>query len=129
MDTQQVLDEHATLIGEVEAVLAQEGQVLREGQWPEAALLERKRGLIERFETLLEAYKSAVPAAEAPASALKAQRAQLKNRLLKLFLIDRENQRLLQGLGDASGRAPARGSRSVSLESVEAAYQQRLRQP
>ena len=91
----ETIQQHHRLCDEIHQCVLDENRFLRQHQRPpDAALLERKRGLLAQLDTLLVALR-AVPAATARSAELRDQLERTRARILQILQLDKENEQLL----------------------------------
>jgi hypothetical protein len=98
MTPTEALQHHLSLCDEVHQLALEENRFLKENQRPpDAALLERKRGLLIRLDESLTAIKAgaAVSPGGRPDPARKEIIEKSKAKILQILHLDRENEQLL----------------------------------
>lgn len=95
MTREQALQQHLALCEELHALVLDENRFLKQHRRaPDAALLERKRGLLDRLDTCLKELKGHPPTTtEPPGNRDLSGRAQ--SRILQILHLDKENEQLL----------------------------------
>ena len=97
MTPTEALQHHLSLCDEVHQLALEENRFLKQHQRPpDAALLERKRGLLVRLDESLTALKAnAAPAPGRPDPARKETIEKARAKILQILHLDRENEQLL----------------------------------
>ena len=99
MTPTEALQNHLSLCDEIHQLALEENRFLKQNQRPpDAALLERKRGLLVRLDESLTAIKSGAaptPAAGRPDPARKEIIEKARAKILQILHLDRENEQLL----------------------------------
>ena len=97
MTPTEALQNHLSLCDEIHQLALEENRFLKQHQRPpDAALLERKRGLLVRLDESLTALKAnAAPAAGRPDPARKETIEKARAKILQILHLDRENEQLL----------------------------------
>lgn len=125
MNQLETIQEHHQLCDEIHQCVLDESRFLRQQQRvPDAALLERKRGLLARLDETLAALR-AVPAASAREPAVREQLEKTRARILQILLLDKENEQLLLRCSLTSSR-PATSENAVGAPMASAAMLQRI---
>ena len=118
MNQLETIQEHHRLCDEIHQCVLDENRFLRQHQRaPDAALLERKRGLLAQLDTMLTALR-AVPASSARDAELRDQLERTRARILQILQLDKENEQLLLRCSLSAARpsaAPDTPSGSVSM--------------
>lgn len=109
MDAQEVLTEHLALCERVYELLGEENRQLKSTGRLTNELLARKQALLDQLDHSLSALK-ALPSGKSAATAPLIDKAQ--RRLMQIFLLDRDNERLLS---QGSRPAPSRQVRPPRL--------------
>jgi hypothetical protein len=92
----QALHNHLALCDEVHQLALEENRFLKQHQRPpDAALLERKRGLLTRLDESLSALKASSPAPGRPDPSRKETIEKARAKILQILHLDRENEQLL----------------------------------
>lgn len=110
----QALQQHQQLCDELHRLALEENSFLQQHRRvPDAAFLERKRGLLSRLEESLAALRE-VPARSVGSPALRTTLDKTRARILQILQLDRENEQLLlrYSLTGATGGSPAAPSAS-----------------
>jgi hypothetical protein len=103
----EAIQEHHRLCDEIHQCVLDENRFLRQQQRaPDAALVERKRGLIAKLDQTLAALRT-VPAASARDPQTREQLEKTQARILQILQLDRENEQLLLRCSLASSRPGA----------------------
>ena len=107
MTPTEALQNHLSLCDEVHQLALEENRFLKQHQRPpDAALLERKRGLLARLDESLTALRAnAAPAPGRPDPARKETIEKARAKILQILHLDRENEQLLLRYS-LSARAP-----------------------
>jgi len=98
MTPTEALQSHLTLCDELYQLALEENRFLKQHQRvPDAALLEKKRGLLARLDASLSALKagSTQPAPPRPDPARKDIIEKARAKILQILHLDRENEQLL----------------------------------
>ena len=98
MTPTEALQNHLSLCDEVHQLALEENRFLKQNQRPpDAALLDRKRGLLVRLDESLTAIKSGTAAAPAgrPDPMRKEIIEKARAKILQILHLDRENEQLL----------------------------------
>lgn len=127
MSAREILDRHAELVETIHALLQQENQYLRDHREPSAEVVATKQRLLPELQASLEAIKTLQLRPEERTNQLRQQKQKLEQQLMRLFLLDRENEKLL--LEAAQTRTPRVAPRRASLNDIQKAYQRGLRPP
>ena len=85
------LGQYQHLSDEIQLVLSQENNLLKQGQIPTKSLLECKRQLLRQLEPLTEQMEHV----ETLCLEDKKRAQKLQQRLMKLLILDRENEKML----------------------------------
>ena len=96
MSPEEVIRSHIALCDEVMALIMEENRILRTtGAAPQEDFLARKRTLLPRLDRSVEQLKAVregnAPIGEAARRSIEVA----QNKLMKIFMIDRENEQLL----------------------------------
>lgn len=106
MTQQETILEHHKLCDEIHQCVLDENRFLRQQmRAPDAALLDRKRGLLARLDITLAALRG-VPAASARHPDVRDQLEKTRARILQILQLDRENEQLLLRCSLSVNRAP-----------------------
>ncbi len=93
---QTILEEYQILCEEVYNLYLKENGCLKEKKVPEIEIVRQKKQLLERLEGALAQLKKLNTEAHGKASPLTQNMVQqLQQKLMKIFLVDRENEKLL----------------------------------
>lgn len=93
---QAILEEYQILCDEVYSLYLKENGILKESKAPEMELVQQKKKLLERLEAVLAQLKKLNTEGHGKASPLIQNIVQqLQQKLMKIFLVDRENEKLL----------------------------------
>ena len=117
MTPMQALQQHQELCNELHQLALEENSFLQQHRrTPDAALLERKKGLLARLDETLAALR-AVPRNSADSAAFRAALDKTRARILQILQLDKENEQLLLrfSLAGASGAATAPAAPSASM--------------
>jgi hypothetical protein len=117
MTPMQALQQHQDLCNELHQLALEENSFLQQHRrTPDAALLERKKGLLARLDETLAALR-AVPRNSADSAAFRAALDKTRARILQILQLDKENEQLLLrfSLAGASGAAAAPAAPSASM--------------
>jgi len=106
MNTDDILIEHLNLCEETYQLISEENRSLKSEGRLSYGFLERKREHLTRLDRSLEALKrlNSIPMAKTSETNKLIDKAQ--KRLMQIFLIDRENERLLNSHANTSGATP-----------------------
>ncbi len=89
----EIIEDFSTLIQAAESLLAEENGLLKQGHGhTSSTLLDQKRVLIAELDSLLEATRAR---SEEATPEEKSHISRLQARLMKLLVLDRENERML----------------------------------
>ncbi|MDP3072434.1 MAG: hypothetical protein Q8N18_19230 [Opitutaceae bacterium] len=113
----ETIQEHHRLCDEIHQCVLDENRFLRTQQRPpDAALIERKRGLLARLDASLEALKT-VPAASVRDPATREALDKSRTRILQILQLDKENEQLLlrSSLGASRPTGTAAPAASVAM--------------
>lgn len=104
----QTLRDHIALCEEAFSILQKENNHLKQTQsQPDSKLLEHKKSLLARLDTSNEALK-AINNNKTPLSPSQKGLAQsAQNKIMKIFLLDRENEQLILKYGVSNCTTPA----------------------
>ncbi|MBN2068970.1 MAG: hypothetical protein JW739_04970 [Opitutales bacterium] len=96
MNPEAIIRRHLDLCDQVYTVLNEENRILRgTGQVPEAAFLERKRALLPQLTESVDELKQLRASEPHLGPILKDLVESAQKKLMKIFLLDRENEQLL----------------------------------
>jgi hypothetical protein len=96
MTAEEVIRAHAQLCDEVMAVIMEENRILRStGNVPDVAFVERKKALLPRLDESLERLRLVREEGGPLGESARRQVEVAQNKLMKIFMIDRENEQLL----------------------------------
>lgn len=96
MSPEEVIRRHITLCDDALALMLEENRTLRNtGNPPEESFLERKRSILPRLDESLERLKSLREQGNPVGEQARRQIEAAQNKLMKIFLLDRENEQLL----------------------------------
>jgi hypothetical protein len=95
MTQRQGLEHYVTLLSEVHEMALSENSRLRAHQALEAAFLARKQALSGRLDVALQELRTCTPGPANEREIALALQSQLKERLLQIIMLDRENETLL----------------------------------
>jgi len=114
----QALQQHQDLCNELHQLALEENSFLQQHRRiPDAALLEKKKGLLARLDETLAALR-AQPRNSAEGPSFRTALDKTRARILQILQLDRENEQLLLRYslaGAGSGQAPAVPSPSPSI--------------
>jgi len=121
-----ILNAHESLCHELDELMQRERQLLESGQMPSEAELARKQDLLPRLEATVADLKTLneVPAAENPGRGEQISR--MRKQMMRLFYLDRENEKLIRKLVQAQ-RQPSEVRTRGTAQQAEAAYAAQLR--
>lgn len=117
MTPMQALQQHQDLCNELHQLALEENSFLQQHRrTPDAALLERKKGLLARLDETLAALR-AVPRNSADSAAFRTALDKTRSRILQILQLDKENEQLLLrfSLAGASGAAATPAAPSASM--------------
>ncbi len=118
------LENHLTLLTEVEQVMQEENSLLKQtGQPPDDTFIRRKSLLLPRLETSLSALRTGPARTELSAAARQLLR-DAQRKLHKVLLLDRENEGLLLRSTLFNGGLPT-GPVKIGAGQLAKAYDQR----
>ena len=121
MSQPEALHEHQQLCDEIHQCVLDENRFLRQQQRvPDAALLERKRGLLARLDATLAGLRS-VPAASARDPETRVQLEKTRARILQILQLDKENEQLLLRCSLSASR-PATAAPAPSVTMLQKIY-------
>jgi hypothetical protein len=93
---EEVIRAHIVLCDEVLALIMEENRILRNtGAAPQEDFLSRKRLLLPRLDKSVESLKAVRESGMRLSDGAKRQVEAAQNKLMKIFMIDRENEQLL----------------------------------
>lgn len=96
MNAEETIRAHASLCDEVLAVIMEENRVLRStGNVPDAEFIERKKSLLPRLDESLDKLRVIRESSVLVGEGARRQIEIAQNKLMKIFMIDRENEQLL----------------------------------
>ncbi len=113
----QALQQHQDLCNELHQLALEENSFLQQHRrTPDAALLERKKGLLARLDETLTALRT-VPRNSADNAAFRTALDKTRARILQILQLDKENEQLLLrfSLANAGGVAPAATTPNASM--------------
>ncbi len=113
----QALQQHQELCNELHQLALEENSFLQQHRrTPDAALLERKKGLLARLDETLAALR-AVPRNSADSATFRTALDKTRARILQILQLDKENEQLLLrfSLANAGGVAPAAATPNASM--------------
>lgn len=90
----EVLEQYQQLCEEVQSILIQESTLLKQKQLPSAELLQKKADLLPRLDAASQALKSVEKLSKEDKKFVQ----KIQQKLMKIFLLDRENEKLLLAL-------------------------------
>jgi len=93
---EEVIRRHIALCDDAHALILEENRLLRStGRPPEEDFLERKRTLLPRLDESLERLRVIRESGQPLGETARRQIESAQKKLLKIFMIDRENEQLL----------------------------------
>ncbi len=96
MSPEEVIRRHIALCDDAHALILEENRLLRStGRPPEEDFLERKRTLLPRLDESLERLRVIRESGQPLGETARRQIESAQKKLLKIFMIDRENEQLL----------------------------------
>ncbi len=119
MNPEIVIDQHLALCEETLGLLLEENRILRKTQrTPEDAFLNKKRGLLPRLDESVATLRNLRENGPKPGPASRQKIFSAQKKLMKIFLLDRENEQLLlkANMGSGSYLNPARIQRTDKSE-------------
>ncbi|MDP0499477.1 MAG: hypothetical protein Q7P63_05180 [Verrucomicrobiota bacterium JB022] len=126
MSARETFERHAGLCQEILELLQQENQFLRDNREPSPEIVEAKQRLLPQLGESLDAIKNLQLRPEERTNQLRQQKQKLEQLLMRIFLIDKENEKLLLE-ATKQQRAPRANPRRASLADIQKAYQQGLK--
>ena len=94
--TEAILREHIRLCADLHELFIEEGQMLRSsGALPSEEFLERKSSFVEVMDKGLELLRKINESGEPIPRALQPLVKECRDKIMKLMMVDRENERLL----------------------------------
>lgn len=109
-----LFDKYDTLCDRIFEVLVQENSLLKKGNPPTSNILDSKKNLLSELDPIVEKLKAINAISERDADITD----KIKQKLMKIFIIDKENEKLLLEL-QTPGLAERRYSVSMSrLKSI-----------
>src|SRR5690349_21439841 len=109
MTPMEALQQHQELCNEIHQLALEENSFLQQHRRaPDAALLERKKGLLARLDETLAALRT-VPRHSAESATFRTALDKTRARILQILQLDKENEQLLLrfSLAGASAATPA----------------------
>lgn len=128
MSASEVFQRHGKLCTQVLDLLQQENHYLREQQAPSAEVVEAKQRLLPQLAESLESIKAVQLRPEERTNQLRTQKQKLEQQLMRIFLLDKENEKLLLEVSQQQ-RGPKVPPRRASLSAIQKAYRQNLGTP
>ncbi|KAF0095863.1 MAG: hypothetical protein E1N59_639 [Puniceicoccaceae bacterium 5H] len=128
MSASEVFQRHGELCTQVLDLLQQENHYLREQQAPSAEVVEAKQRLLPQLAESLESIKAVQLRPEERTNQLRTQKQKLEQQLMRIFLLDKENEKLLLEVSQQQ-RGPKVPPRRASLSAIQKAYRQNLGAP
>lgn len=126
MQPEVIIRLHIELCEEAHSLMLEENRVIREtGAPPDESFLKRKEALLPRLETSLQRIKSIRQEGAAISEPARIQIEAAQKKLMKIFMLDRENEQLLLRTAlpiARTGAAPV--VRRVNPQMARRAYQQ-----
>lgn len=117
MTPMEALSQHQKLCDELHDLTLEENNFLQQHRRaPDAALLERKRGLLSRLDETLAALRGATRG-DSREAGFKQALEKTRSRILQILQLDRENEQLLLRFS-LSGNRPATASPQAPSPSV-----------
>jgi len=96
VNPEEAIRAHVVICDEVMTMIMEENRILRStGAMPESEFVERKRGMIPRLDESLERLRQIRESEVVLGEAARHQIEVAQNKLMKIFMIDRENEQLL----------------------------------
>jgi hypothetical protein len=93
---EEAIRAHVVICDEVMSMIMEENRILRStGAVPDLGFVERKRGLLPRLDESLERLRKIRESEVVLGEAARRQIEIAQNKLMKIFMIDRENEQLL----------------------------------
>lgn len=117
MTPMEALQQHQELCNELHQLALEENSFLQQHRRvPDAALLDKKKGLLARLDETLAALR-AVPRHSAESATFRVALDKTRARILQILQLDKENEQLLLrfSLTGASLPAPAAATPSASI--------------
>lgn len=121
----EALQQHQELCNEIHQLALEENSFLQQHRRaPDAALLEKKKGLLARLDETLAALR-AVPRHSAESPAFRTALDKTRARILQILQLDKENEQLLLrfSLAGASAAATPVSSPTPSASMLQRIYQ------
>jgi hypothetical protein len=121
----EALQQHQELCNEIHQLALEENSFLQQHRRaPDAALLEKKRGLLARLDETLAALR-AVPRHSAESASFRAALDKTRARILQILQLDKENEQLLLrfSLAGASAAAAPAAVTPPSVSMLQKIYQ------
>jgi hypothetical protein len=119
----QALQQHQDLCNEIHQLALEENSFLQQHRrTPDAALLEKKKGLLARLDESLAALRT-VPRTGAEGAPFRAALDKTRARILQILQLDRENEQLLLRFSLAGGAATPMPAAAPSASMLQKIYQ------
>lgn len=132
---EEIVEYQAWIADEALVLLTEENRILKEGRQQDNDFLERKRDLLARLEVAVENVASLNQQGISLGEAGNKLIDSAQNRIMKVLMLDKENERLMREGGATPQQAkpasptpeqPAANPASESQERLKAAYQRML---
>lgn len=126
MQLEVIIRLHIELCEEAHSLMLEENRVIREtGAAPDEVFLKRKQALLPRLEESLDRLKSIRREGAVISESARIQIEAAQKKLMKIFMLDRENEQLLLRSAMPIARAGAAPVvRRISPQTARKAYQQ-----
>lgn len=96
MHPEEVIRAHSVLCDEANSLMLEENRVIREtGAAPDESFLKRKQALLPKLDESLERLKSLRESGAPISEPVRRQIEIAQKKLMKIFMLDRENEQLL----------------------------------
>lgn len=124
MSPESVIASHIELCDEVLALVLEENRILRStGAPPQDEFLERKRALLPRLDESLDRLREVRESGAVIGDAERTLIETAQNRLMKIFMLDKENEQLLLKVSVPVARMGAMPViRKVSMDKLRSKY-------
>ena len=123
MTPMKILQQHQDLCNELHALALEENSFLQQHRRaPDAALLEKKKGLLARLDDSLAALRTVPRSGEAGAP-FRALLDKTRAKILQILQLDRENEQLLLRFSLASAGAASPAPMTPSTSMLQKIYQ------
>lgn len=118
----KALQQHQDLCNELHQLALEENSFLQQHRrTPDAALLERKKGLLARLDESVAALR-AVPRGGEQGAAFRTALEKTRSRILQILQLDKENEQLLLRFSLAGGAAAPAPAISPSVSMLQKIY-------